>query len=252
MLYNQRAEIILQQLQLQAMVKISDLTELLHVSVDTVRRDLRTMESQGMVKCVRGGACLPDTLAAFSNFKGREIIHSDLKREAAKKAVRYVKDGILIALNAGTTNTILAQELALRNEHFTVVTNNLAAAQILMQNPLIELISIGGMVDVMEKSTYGTVCEQEFQNYYPDLAFLSINAVNYQDGFTDFRYHEEGVIQILARNSQQTIAVMDSSKLGKRSKKNVLTFNEVDRLLMDDGVSDRLKEEYGQKGLKIE
>ena len=45
---------------------------------------------------------------------------------------------------------------------------------------------------------------------------------------------------------------MDSSKLGKRSKKNVLTFNEVDRLLMDDGVSDRLKEEYGQKGLKIE
>lgn len=84
------------------------------------------------------------------------------------------------------------------------------------------------------------------------MAFLSINAVNYQDGFTDFRYHEEGVIQILARNSQQTIAVMDSSKLGKRSKKNVLTFNEVDRLLMDDGVSDRLKEEYGQKGLKIE
>ena len=75
--------------------------------------------------------------------------------------MRYVKDGTLIALNAGTTNTILAQELALRNEHFTVVTNNLAAAQILMQNPLIELISIGGMVDVMEKSTYGTVCEQE-------------------------------------------------------------------------------------------
>ena len=39
MLYNQRAEVILQQLQLQAVVKISDLTELLHVSVDTVRRD---------------------------------------------------------------------------------------------------------------------------------------------------------------------------------------------------------------------
>ena len=44
MLYNERIELILQQLQLQGIVKISDLTELLGVSVDTVRRDLKTME----------------------------------------------------------------------------------------------------------------------------------------------------------------------------------------------------------------
>ena len=44
MLYNERAEIIMQQLQLQAIVKINDLKDLLQVSVDTVRRDLKTME----------------------------------------------------------------------------------------------------------------------------------------------------------------------------------------------------------------
>ena len=38
MLYNERIELILQQLQLQGIVKISDLTELLGVSVDTVRQ----------------------------------------------------------------------------------------------------------------------------------------------------------------------------------------------------------------------
>ena len=42
MLYNERVELILQQVQLQAIVKINDLKDLLNVSVDTVRRDLKT------------------------------------------------------------------------------------------------------------------------------------------------------------------------------------------------------------------
>ena len=161
MLYNERIELILQQLQLQGIVKISDLTELLGVSVDTVRRDLKTMEQNNLVRCVRGGACLPDSLASISGFSGRQIVNEGLKREAARKAAAYVKTGAVIALNSGTTNTILAQELAVRSDKFTVITNNMAAVQILMQNPSIDLIAVGGMIDGVEKSTYGSVCEQE-------------------------------------------------------------------------------------------
>ena len=58
MLYNERAEYILQQLQLQSTVKVSELSRQLQVSVDTVRRDLKTMEQGGQIRCVRGGACL--------------------------------------------------------------------------------------------------------------------------------------------------------------------------------------------------
>ena len=87
MLYNERAEIILQQLQLQSTVKVNELSQLLKVSVDTVRRDLKAMEQAGLIKCLRGGACLPESLPSLSNFQGREVIHSDLKREAAKKAL---------------------------------------------------------------------------------------------------------------------------------------------------------------------
>ena len=80
MLYNERAEYILQQLQLQSTVKVSELSRQLQVSVDTVRRDLKTMEQGGQIRCVRGGACLAESRVSFSNFTGRDIIHSDLKR----------------------------------------------------------------------------------------------------------------------------------------------------------------------------
>ncbi len=252
LLYSERVEIILQQIQLKSVVRIVDLTEQLQVSIDTVRRDLKSMERNGLIKCVRGGACLPDSLSALSDFSGSEITHIDLKREAARKAVRYIEPNLVIAMNSGTTNTILAQELAFRNDKITVVTNNLAAANILMQNSFIRLIVVGGMVDVLEKSTYGTVCEKEFSRYYPDIAFLSMEAVNDREGFTDFRLRETGIIEILADRSGKTLAVMDSSKLGKRSQKKVLSLDRVDRMLTDDSVSIKLKKEYEQKGLLIE
>ena len=252
MLFNERAELILQQLQLQSTVKVNELGELLKVSVDTVRRDLRAMEQQGLIKCVRGGACLPDSLASLSNFTGREVIHSDLKRELAHKALAYIQPGDIVALNSGTTNTLLAQELLGYSHKITVVTNNFAAVTLLMKNQNIRLVAIGGTVDALEQSTCGTECEQAFAQYYPDIAFLSINAFNYRDGYTDFRMDEIGIIQLLARTSRKVIAVMDSSKLGKRSKRKVLDTEQVDILLMDSHVSADTREKYAKKGIIIE
>ena len=252
MLYNERAEVILQQLQLQSTVKVTELSQLLQVSVDTVRRDLKNMEQEGHLKYVRGGACLPEDRNSFSNFTGREIIHGEQKREAARKALTHIKEGDVVALNSGTTNTVLAQELARLNLKFTVVTNNYAALNILMQNPAIRLIAVGGTMDPLERSTYGTVCEEEFAAYRPDLAFLSINAVNSRDGYTDFRLDEIGVIQILARTARTVIAVMDSSKLGQCSKRLVLAPEQVDLLLMDDHIPAEVKEKYRRKGIEIQ
>ena len=249
MLYNERAELILQQLQLQSTVKVTELSQLLQVSVDTVRRDLKNMEQEGRIKYVRGGACLPEDRNLFSNFTGREIIHSELKREAARKALGHIKEGDVVALAQTGTGKTAASGFNLK---FTVVTNNYAALSILMQNPAIRLIAVGGTVDPLERSTYGNVCEREFAAYRPDLAFLSINAVNYQDGYTDFRLDEIGVIQTLARNARRVVAVMDSSKLGQCSKRVVLLPEQVDLLLMDDHVSPEVREQYRSKGIEIQ
>ena len=155
-------------------------------------------------------------------------------------------------MNSGTTNTIMAQELAQKKESFTVITNNLAARSILMQNNNIKLIAVGGHVDSLENSTYGSVCEHEFGAYYPDIAFLSINAVSDTEGFTDFRLYELGIIKLLAERAKKVIAVMDSSKLGKRSRKKVLAPDDVDILVMDDNIPTEKKKHYKSKGFNIE
>lgn len=252
MLYAEREKLIMQQLQLQSTVGVSSLSRMMQVSVDTVCRDLKNMEQKGMIRVVRGGACLPETMSMFQNFYGRKIINSDLKREASRKALALVQKDDLIALNSGTTNTIFAQELVALDFEFTVVTNNQAALNVLINNPKIHIIAIGGDMDASECSSYGAQCLEEFSHYYPDKAFLSINAVNYEDEFTDFRLNEIPVIQTLAGNAKKVIVVMDTSKLGKCSKKDVLHFDQVDRLIMDDHVDEKIREKYRTKGIEIE
>ena len=251
MLYNERAECIMQQLQLRSTVKVNELSQLLEVSVDTIRRDLKQMEGSGLVICVRGGARLPESIKSMANFTGREVIHADLKREASRLAVSLVKQGDIVALNSGTTNTVLAEELLLLQEEFTVVTNNLAAANVLLQSRTIQVILVGGMLDTQECSTYGEDCLSGFSQYYPDLTFLSINAVNYQDGYTDFRLKEIPVIRLLARISKRTVAVMDSSKLGRCSKRKVLDGDKVDLLLMNGTISQEIRDQYAEAGIRI-
>lgn len=250
MLYNDRAAFILQQLQLKSTVKVTDIAKALDVSVDTVRRDLKTLESQGQLKCVHGGASLPEYMLAFSNFSGREIINIEEKRQTSLKAVEYVRPGSVIALNSGTTNVILAQELVKRFTDLTVITNNISAAMVLMQNKSLRTIILGGDLDNLENSTYGSICEKELRKYYPDICFLSVNSVDAEAGFTDFRFSEIGVMQVMAQNSSKVIAVMDSSKLGRRSKKIVMDNSMIDLLVMDK-VNEADREAYLRAGIRI-
>lgn len=44
---------------------------------------------------------------------------------------------------------------------------------------------------------------------------------------------------------------MDSSKLGRRSRKKVLSREEVDAVIMDDGIPEDVRRQYEEQGIHI-
>lgn len=251
MLYTERKNEILRQLELKSVVKLSELVNDFDVSMDTLRRDLKAMEKEGLLCCIRGGACLPEKIQRFSNFTGREVINIELKREAAKKAVQYINENDVIFLNSGTTNTVLAQEIAESVSGCTVVTNNIAVVNVLMMNPKIDVIVLGGKLDTLEKSTYGSVCENELSKYYFDTAFLSINSVNGEMGYTDFRFNEIPLMQAAVKCSKTVIAVMDSSKFGRVAKKKIFDLEATDYLVTDNTALSEERKKLIKAGLNV-
>lgn len=209
------------------------------------------MEEDGKLTCIRGGACSSEAVLEYSPFFGRQIVNEDLKREAAKKAITLIHSGNVIALNAGTTNSILAEELMKLNKHITVITNNLSALSILTSSEYIEFIVPGGTVDKKKLALCGCNCVEELSSYSFDICFLSINAFHPIHGFSDFRFPEIDIIKAMIKHSKQSVALMDSNKFDKISKKIFLTPKDVDLIITDSHASPSMLKQIQRIGLSI-
>ncbi len=251
MLFEERADYILRKLEEKNLVKTNDLVEEMNVSIDTIRRDLKKLEEEGKLTCIRGGACASEDVLQYSPFFGRQIINEAQKREAAKKAVALIHSENIIALNAGTTNAVLAEELLHLKKHITVVTNNLSAISTLTASEYIDLIIPGGMIDKQELSIIGYNCVKELSSYSFDLSFLSINAFHLKYGFSDFRFQEIDIMNAMIQHSKKTVAVLDTHKFNKLSKKICIPTECVDLLITDSSLESDVREKIQEAGLEI-
>lgn len=251
MLYEERVSYILKKLEQDNLIKTNDLVNEMQVSVDTIRRDLKKLEEEGKLTCIRGGACASEEALQYSPFFGRQIVNEALKREAARKAVSLIHTGNVIALNAGTTNSILAEELLKLKKRITVVTNNLSALSILTGSESIQLVVPGGIVDKEELALCGCNCVEEISSYSFDLSFLAINAVHPLHGFSDFRFQEIDIIKAMIKHSNQSVAIMDSHKFGKVSKRLFLSPKEIDLLITDSNAEPSIVQQMKEAGVNV-
>ncbi len=246
-----RIDLIMKDIYENGSVSTKELAEKHAVSLDTIRRDLQTLEDSGKIEKVYGGATLPKLAHTALNYGSRKIANVDLKRQAAKKAVQEVKSKDLVAINAGTTNIFVAQALAYLNISMTVITNNHAVVETLYNNSLIDVIVVGGLLNKTEKSTYGDLCYSTFKKYHPDISFLTLNAIDLDAGLSDFREFEIPIIRVIAENSKKNFVVMDSSKFNKVSRKSVLNLKDIDTLYSDGNLESDTIKNFKEAGLII-
>lgn len=252
MIQEERKHIILQELSRASVVKLEDLSQQLNVSIDTVRRDLKALDRAGLVQYIRGGAKAVHESHQFAHFNGRKVIHNELKREAARKAVQLIQPNDLVMLNSGTTTTILAEEIAQADLTCSIVTNNIAAAEAAAANPKCRIHLLGGDWDGAEQSTWGSRCLREAETYFPDICFLAVNSLDVQSGLTDFHFREIPIMQAMARNAWKTYAVMDSTKLDRLAKKQVFPLAQTPVIIMDSDIGADDLQRYKDGGIEIQ
>lgn len=251
MIQEERRTLILKALEQSPLLKLEDLSLRLGVSIDTIRRDLKSMDRDGLLQYIRGGAKALRRKEQFYSFKGREIINIELKKEASRKALEWVKKGDVIFLNSGTTNTIFARELTRAMIPCTVITNNIAAATAAAANPRCTVQVLGGLLSAEEQSTCGADCLRQVASLYPDLCFLSVNSLELTAGMTDFRMQEIPIMQTAVRNARQCAAIMDSTKAGRIAKRQVFPPQSMPPIFMDNRIPPEEKAKYLAKGIEI-
>jgi DeoR family transcriptional regulator, fructose operon transcriptional repressor len=216
-----------EQLRETGAVRIEDAATEWVVHPMTIRRDLRSLEEEGVARLVRGGA----VFAGPTGFARRQAQARSAKRLIAEKAQALVPRGAAIGIDASTTALQLVEQV--QAVDLLVVTYGLEAFQVLQDRPGARAYLTGGERDRRTGSLVGPLALRALQGFSLARCFLSTTGVHPALGCTEPTAEEVEVKLAMAQASAHVVLVADSTKLEVRSSVRSLDLARVDLLITE-------------------
>ena len=236
MIAEERKAFLIQELNLNGYVHVTELAEKLRITGATIRRDLSMLESEGICVRKRGGAVRTAQGVAFEPaYDVKRIRFEEEKRMIAEAAQRLVEDGNVIILDAGSTTYAMALQL-LRRKNIKVVTNDLKIAVSLAANPNIHTIITGGIARPYVFSLQGAQSESFIKNLRVDKAFLGADAIHADGSIYNVNMDEVPIKQAMIAAASQVILLADSSKFEKTGFVRVCEMSQIHMVITDRGL----------------
>ncbi|MBZ5700403.1 MAG: DeoR/GlpR family DNA-binding transcription regulator [Acidobacteriia bacterium] len=235
MLNEERRRAILDILNREGRLLVSELARKFKTSQVTIRKDLDVLHGQGLVHRSHGGA-LPAREGALEDptLREKEKLHRKEKLRIAEAATAMVKEGQVVILDSGTTTTAIAR--ALRNfRKLTIVTNavNIAAE---LAGTEVEVILTGGTLRKNSFSLVGPMAEETLRHLNADILFLGVDGIDVHYGLSTPNLLEAKVNRMMVEGAKRTVAVCDSSKFGRRSLSHIVPLSAIHGVITDRGI----------------
>ena len=228
-----RQSFILEWLDSNPSIAVSDVQKKFGVSDVTVRHDLVALESAGKVRRVRGGAVSLARTMLMSYPEERINFNVAAKDRIAHAAAEMVEDGDVIIADIGTTAYQFVRHLESKKD-ITIITGDLSIAHFASFNlPGAEVMLLGGKVRKKHLYLAGAMTLDAMSKLYADKAFLSCDGFHQDRGFTVEHDFSVTIKQAYIANSRQSIMMLDSSKLGRTSFYRFSTMEDFDCVITD-------------------
>jgi len=234
-LNEERRRAILEILNRNGRVLVTEMAHQFSTSQVTIRKDLELLHAHGLVHRTHGGA-LPSREGALEDptLREKEKLQREEKLRIAASALRLVKEGQVVILDSGTTTTGIAR--ALRNFHkVTIITNAVNIAAELSGAP-VEVILTGGMLRKNSFSLVGPIAEETLRRLNADILFLGVDGFDVHYGLSTPNLLEAKVNRVMVEVAKRTVAVCDSSKFGRRSLSLIIPPTALQEVITDRGI----------------
>lgn len=173
MLAIERRNEILEKLQTDRRVVVSELSQLYDVSEETIRRDLEKLVNDGYAIKSYGGAVINENVnieLPFNIRKNRNIVG---KQHIADLVSKIVKDGDSIMLDASSTAVYIAKALQEKGKkNLTVITNSIEIIIELFDAQDWTILSTGGASREGSFALVGPQTDKMIRSYHVDKAII--------------------------------------------------------------------------------
>jgi DeoR/GlpR family transcriptional regulator of sugar metabolism len=248
MLKKERQALILREVNIHNKVILSDLSQKLSVSEDTVRRDIQELSDAGRLIKVRGGA-LSRSYQVYS-YKEHDIYAYQEKTIIARKAISLLRDGMLVLISGGSTNLELARILP-PDLKVTFLTVSLTTAMQLVEHPSSETIFIGGQLSKTAQVSIGGEVVQNLNDFIPDICLIGVNGIDVSEGLTENDWEVATLKKTMIRVSRKVVALSIAEKLNSVQKIKVCGVNQIDYLITELSPEHEALVPYRKAGMEI-
>ncbi len=194
------------------MVTVEEMVEVFRVSPSTIRRDLVTMEEQGMITRVYGGAKINTQQIIEPNMYAKELSNAQEKENIARYAASLVSDGDIVYIDGGTTTSKIIKYITAKN--VLIVTQGLNCIELAKQKGMSCYCAAGYLkarTDVLiSNETIERIGELTF-----NISFVAANGCHPMAGFTSSEEMESNLKATVLKKSLKSYICLDSSKFNK-------------------------------------
>lgn len=213
-----------------------------HVSEMTLRTDLKLLDEGKRILRIHGGAKSVQVIIGTDDFLNRKSVRNiPEKQKIAHKALSLLRADTTVYLDSGSTTTMFARQFP--DQSNLIYTTGLSCATELADLTKPTVMIPGGKLNRYSQSVFGFSAIKELERVNFHQAFLGITGFHTQAGFTCGISDEAILKQTAIRQSDQVIALMDSSKIGVKCSFNICGLEDVDIVVSDGKLPEDFLEE---------
>ena len=216
MIAEQRYQLILSIVNQSNSATVQQLADALDTSESTIRRDLISLDQQGKLRRVHGGAAAIDGqfFAEEDDMLTKQSRNVQAKQSIGTYAAGLILPEDFVYIDAGSTTLELVRAIQGDALRATYVTNGLSHSRILARKGCTVYV-LSGKVKNTTEAIVGTQALERLKQYSFTKAFLGANGVTLDKGYSTSGVEEVEVKAEAVRSSREHWFLADESKFGK-------------------------------------
>ena len=245
----ERQDQILEYINKAQKANTNELAEYFNVSKVTIRRDIDTLASQGLVVKTHGGAIsVTKSLHREIPYAYKAEHNQNAKKRIGVVAAECIEDGDIIILDSGSTTLEIAKNIIQKN--ITVVTDDIKIAMELSNKDNVTVIVSGGTLSDPVYTLTGNNVSEFFSRLHVNKTFLGCDAVDLEFGISNRTYGEVDIKSAMIRAADEVIMVTDNSKLNRKVFCQICDISVLDKLVINE-IDERNRKGFTEKGVEI-
>ena len=238
MINNLRSPEIIKLANQRSIVRVEELAEYFNVSLQTIRKDLNKLCSDGQLERVHGGAIIRSHIENIE-YEQRKKINLLEKQAIGRECAKKIPNEICLFMGIGTS-TEIAAKLLLEHKNLLIVTNNLNIANVLKNNTKSEVVITGGNLRKSDGALIGQPALETIKNFKFDLAILGCSALDSEGNMLDFDTQEILVNQSIISQADKTYLLADHTKFLRKAPVKIAPLSIIDCFFTDNKLEPEL------------